>query len=118
MAAKTLRDVLVRRSLGYLAFGALALGSYGLLYLARVMPTDNLATWWGLIPLLWFVSVAGGVLKYLAVLGDRDFDGSQWTTFVCPHCNCELPLSKVPADPKEAYPCPLCSKTISGRAAQ
>ena len=117
MAARTLRDVLVLSALGYLLFGAVALGVYGLLCLLRVIPTDNLATWWGLIALVGSISMGVGVLKYLAILQDKDFDGSQWKTFECPHCNCQLPLSSIPADPTESYTCAICSKTIGAPTA-
>jgi len=117
MATKTMREVLVRSSFGCLAFGAAALNSYGLLCLAQVIPTHNPATGWALFALLGFVSVVVGVVKYRAVLQDRDFDGSQWKTFVCPYCNGELALSRIPAAPKQSYPCPLCKETINGHTA-
>lgn len=117
MPAKSLRDVLMLHALGYLALGGVASGVYGILYWLQIVHPGQGTTWWDVIAILAFGGIAVGVLKFLAILQNREFDGSVWKTFVCPHCSKELELAAVPADPKASYPCPYCSQTVAGKSA-
>ncbi len=116
MQQRTVRDDLVRASAMFIVIGAVALGVYGVLFALKIIPNDNLATVWSLLALFGIFGVGCGVYMYFGVLQDQYYDGNQMKSYLCPHCNSNLPLSMIPSDQQESYTCPKCEQTITGRA--
>ena len=116
MSQRTLRDDLVRASMTLAVIGLVALIGYGALFALRIIPRDNLATWWSLLALFGIFGVGLGGFMYVGVLGNQYYDGTQMRTYHCPHCKGTLPLTAIPSDQQQSYQCPGCGQTLTGRS--